>query len=157
MSIEDAIKKFEQIDKEVTDKLNPTNDNILINIVKRYKLNTNIKIATARGIEPDSWLNEEKYDWFRKGYEYASTQTRSIEAMSSTSPEDLYFFVSSILRANDIDINEIKTTNQIIKEAAEATEKNNTKIEKIREEMNKTFDPVGWICDKLFSSKKVIT
>jgi hypothetical protein len=50
-----------------------------------------------------------------------------------------------------------QTTSQIIKKAAEDTEKTNAKIEKIREQTNKVFDPVGWICGKLFSGEKVIT
>lgn len=158
MSIENAIRKFEEIEKSTKEKLDPTNtNNDLKNVISRYKLNTRIKISVANEIEPNSWLNEEKYDWFRKGYQYALTQNRSIAAMSSASPEDLYFFVSSILRANDIDIDEIQTTSQIFKELAEETEKINKKIEKNRQETNKVFDPVGWICDKLFSSKKVIT
>lgn len=158
MSIENAIRKFEEIEKSTKEKLDPTNtNNDLKNVISRYKLNTRIKISVANEIEPNSWLNEEKYDWFRKGYQYALTQNRSIAAMSSASPEDLYFFVSSILRANDIDIDEIQTTSQIFKELAEETEKINQKIEKNRQETNKVFDPVGWICNKLFSSKKVIT
>jgi hypothetical protein len=158
MSIENAIRKFEEMEKSTKEKLDPTNtNNDLKNVISRYKLNTRIKISVANEIQPNSWLNEEKYDWFKKGYQYALTQNRSIAAMSSASPEDLYFFVSSILRANDIDIDEIQTTSQIIKKAAEDTEKTNAKIEKIREQTNKVFDPVGWICGKLFSGEKVIT
>lgn len=61
-------------------------------------------IQIANEVNANSWLNESRFAWFLKGYQYASTQTRSIPALSETTPENLYFAVCSILRANGIAI-----------------------------------------------------
>jgi hypothetical protein len=60
-----------------------------------------IRCVMARGIAPDSWLNEERFAEFRAGYSYASGQTRAITALSETSPEDLFFAWSAINRGID--------------------------------------------------------
>jgi cytochrome c553 len=58
----------------------------------------NIELQIASNIKESSWLNEKRFEWFVKGYEFASTQMRSIPALSQTRPEDMYFAVSSVVR-----------------------------------------------------------
>src|ERR1035437_7052067 len=58
-----------------------------------------IQVQIAQGVKTTSWLyDNESYEWFVQGYEYASGQTRAIPALSQVSPEDLYFAVTAIMR-----------------------------------------------------------
>ena len=49
-----------------------------------------IEVQLAQKIQDESWLNSEQYEWFRKLYDYASTQTLAIPTLSKVSPEALY-------------------------------------------------------------------
>jgi hypothetical protein len=60
----------------------------------------NIKIASS--IKDDSWLNDEKYKDFRAAWGYASTQTRSIPAMSAITPEQGFFLFEALKRGEQL-------------------------------------------------------
>ena len=64
----------------------------------------NINVMMANTIKPDSWLNDERYEWFRTGYNYAANSTNAIPALSKVSPEELYYAVTSILYGAEGDI-----------------------------------------------------
>ncbi len=53
-------------------------------------------------ISKDSWLNEPEYTSFVAGYEYASTQTRSIHGLSKITPEEAYFIYEAIKRGSEL-------------------------------------------------------
>lgn len=44
------------------------------------------------------WLNDKKYTWFHKGYDYAATITRAIPVLAQCELTDLYYTVWSIMR-----------------------------------------------------------
>lgn len=52
----------------------------------------------ALPIEPDSWLNEERFAEFKRAYEYASSQTLAIEPLSKLSPEETYYVFAALRR-----------------------------------------------------------
>ncbi len=47
---------------------------------------------------PAEWLSMPEHRWFRKGYDYAQTQTHACGALSKVRPEELYYAVKAILR-----------------------------------------------------------
>jgi len=55
-------------------------------------------IHIARQIKEGSWLQEDRFEWFRKGFGYASTQTRATPALSKASPEEICHAVCAIMR-----------------------------------------------------------
>ncbi len=59
-------------------------------------------IYKSQDIKESSWLNKPEFEWFCKGYGYASTQTLAIEALSQVSPEALYYAVCAIMRGAHI-------------------------------------------------------
>ena len=56
----------------------------------------------AQKISKESWLNDPEYADFVAGYEYASTQTRSIHGLSKITPEEAYFIYESIKRGSEL-------------------------------------------------------
>lgn len=57
-----------------------------------------INLQTANTPSENSWLNEPTYEEFMRGFNYATTQTRAISALSKCSPEEIYFVWASINR-----------------------------------------------------------
>ena len=47
--------------------------------------------AIATTIKDDSWLNDKRHKTFKAAWEYASTQTLAITAMSKITPEQAYY------------------------------------------------------------------
>lgn len=62
-----------------------------------------IEVKVPKGIDPNSWLNEPRFEWFKKAYQYASTQTLAIPALSASDPEDLYYATRAFLRSMGVD------------------------------------------------------
>lgn len=53
-----------------------------------------IKVYMAPRISPDSWLNEERFAEFVRGYNYACNATMAIEPLSKLTPEETYWLWS---------------------------------------------------------------
>lgn len=66
--------------------------------------NCEITLIIPNEIPDDYWLNEPRFAWFRKGYRYATTQTKAIPAMAQCHPADLYFAVRAIMRGAGISV-----------------------------------------------------
>jgi hypothetical protein len=62
-----------------------------------------VEIKIPREISASSWLNEPRFEWFKKGYEYASSQTLAIPTLAVVAPEELYHATMAILRSMGID------------------------------------------------------
>lgn len=56
-----------------------------------------IRVVAARRISEDSWLREDRFEEFRKGYEYASRSTMAIPALAKCTPEETYHAFAAIL------------------------------------------------------------
>jgi len=59
-------------------------------------MNIDIRLISANQIGESSWLMEDEFTDFRKAYEYASTQTRAISALSKCTPEEIYFVFDAL-------------------------------------------------------------
>jgi hypothetical protein len=57
-----------------------------------------VPLVVPQRIAPESWLNEDRFRWFRGGHRYAETQTYAIPALAACPPEALYSAVWAILR-----------------------------------------------------------
>ena len=57
-----------------------------------------VVLQIANGIKGESYLNNPRFAWFRKGYEYAGTQTAAIPALSAVTPEELFSAVWAVMR-----------------------------------------------------------
>lgn len=57
-----------------------------------------VRMIVSETIKEESWLNDPRFAWFVKGHQYASHQTRAIDALSKVTPEELYFAVAAIIR-----------------------------------------------------------
>lgn len=55
-----------------------------------------INVAVASRITENSWLNEDRFEEFRAGYRYASTQTMAISGLAKLTPEELYYVWSAV-------------------------------------------------------------
>jgi hypothetical protein len=59
-------------------------------------------IYKAKEISESSWLNEDRFESFRKAWGYASTQTYAIIAMANISPEDAYHLFEALKRGEEM-------------------------------------------------------
>lgn len=57
----------------------------------------------AQRIAPDSWLNEPRFEWFRRAHEYAGTKTNAIAGLSKVHPEELFHVVGFMMRELGLD------------------------------------------------------
>lgn len=57
-----------------------------------------VQVLRAPQIAADSWLQESSYATFRRGYDYASGQSRAIEGLAALTPEQTYFVWQAIDR-----------------------------------------------------------
>lgn len=57
-----------------------------------------VEIHAAQTIDDSSWLQQDRFKWFRDAYSYASTQTHAIMALSKCHPTELFHAVVAILR-----------------------------------------------------------
>jgi hypothetical protein len=55
-----------------------------------------IRLVMAPRIVANSWLNEERFSDFRRGYEYAQNATMAIEPLSKLTPEETYWLFTII-------------------------------------------------------------
>lgn len=65
-------------------------------------LHGSVEVLQARGIPNDHWLNDARFAWFKRGYEYASTQTKAIPALAQSNAGHLYFALTAIMRGAGI-------------------------------------------------------
>ena len=70
-------------------------------VSKPETIDVSIPVISARNIEPDSWLQEERFAAFRAAYAYASSQTLAIPALAALSPEDLFYAYEAFKRGEE--------------------------------------------------------
>lgn len=59
-----------------------------------------VKVSVAPRISDDSWLHrsDPTFEAFKKGYDYASTQTRAIGPLAKLTPEEAYDVWAAVQR-----------------------------------------------------------
>lgn len=61
-----------------------------------------IEIPIAPSFPKDHWLNDAEYNWFKRGYEYAATQTCAIPGLSKLTPSEVFYIVTAIQRGTSM-------------------------------------------------------
>jgi hypothetical protein len=61
------------------------------------------RVYMAPTVAVDSWLNEERFAWFRQAYGYAATQSNAIPALAKLTPEDTYYLYAALHYGDDRD------------------------------------------------------